>query len=282
MKLRHGRKKPQVRGGKGGWEPRIRIRHRELRATRLEEEGWTQAEIARELHISQAAVSKLLRRVNDRLAKELMTRRLAEAARSARLLRHISREGRRAWETSKTGRIARHQRKTVSPDGSTSVVQTVRVIEQPDPSFLAIARDAERIMLSGLTPGKGTAMPDPPIAVELTDDERARRIMAILSHAQKRAERQQRKLAAAHDSDQRDSRDQPISSGRRRHGDVIGRFPIRLHEEKLSWQGRQPPVRFGCRGALAFTTACVSTAPRAPSGDGPCSAFRTAQIGPRA
>ena len=55
------------RGGKGGHEPRARIRTRELRAMELTVLGWSQHQIAADLGVSQAAVSKILARVELRV-----------------------------------------------------------------------------------------------------------------------------------------------------------------------------------------------------------------------
>ena len=59
------------RGGQGGHEPRARIRTRELRAMELTVLGWSQPQIAADLGVSQAAVSKLLKRIETRLLREL-------------------------------------------------------------------------------------------------------------------------------------------------------------------------------------------------------------------
>ena len=54
------------RGGKGGAEPRRVIRRREHQVLTLTEQGWRQEAIADHLGITQAAVSKILRRVDER------------------------------------------------------------------------------------------------------------------------------------------------------------------------------------------------------------------------
>ena len=58
------------RGGQGGHEPRMRIRAREIRALELVIRGWSQHRIAADLGVSQAAVSKLLARVEGRELRE--------------------------------------------------------------------------------------------------------------------------------------------------------------------------------------------------------------------
>ena len=59
------------RGGQQGHEPRARIRTRELRAVELATQGWSQPEIAAELGVSQAAVSKILQRADARALRDL-------------------------------------------------------------------------------------------------------------------------------------------------------------------------------------------------------------------
>ena len=58
------------RGGKGGAEPRRVIRQREHQVLTLTEQGWRQEAIADHLGITQAAVSKILRRVDARVAPQ--------------------------------------------------------------------------------------------------------------------------------------------------------------------------------------------------------------------
>lgn len=58
------------RGGKGGAEPAGRIRMREAQAKQMHLEGHTQYEIARTLDVSQPAVSKMLKRIEERLLRQ--------------------------------------------------------------------------------------------------------------------------------------------------------------------------------------------------------------------
>ena len=67
----HQRTGRRGRGGQGGHESRARIRTRELRALELANQGWSQHQIAGDLGITQAAVSKLLKRVELRILREL-------------------------------------------------------------------------------------------------------------------------------------------------------------------------------------------------------------------
>ena len=77
------------RGGKGGAEPRSVIRRREHQVLTLTEQGWRQEAIADHLGITQAAVSKILRRVTSAPCGSWLTR-----SRTARC------EARATWNTS--------------------------------------------------------------------------------------------------------------------------------------------------------------------------------------
>src|SRR5688572_27400721 len=106
--LRRGR----GRGGQGGHEPRLRIRQREERVQALSIQGRHQTEIAAELGISQAAVSKILRRLNDRAVGNLAGEMRRQIVQSMRRYDHFVVEALRAWERSKGGTTQRRQRKT--------------------------------------------------------------------------------------------------------------------------------------------------------------------------
>ena len=59
------------RGGQDGHDPRARIRTRERRTMDLTVLGWSQQQIAADLGVTQAAVSKILNRVERRALREL-------------------------------------------------------------------------------------------------------------------------------------------------------------------------------------------------------------------
>ena len=63
---RRRRRVGKLRGGKGGWEPRSRVLARLEQVVKLYEQGHTQDEIARQVGISQPAVSRILHRVDVR------------------------------------------------------------------------------------------------------------------------------------------------------------------------------------------------------------------------
>lgn len=132
------------RGGQGGHEPRARIRTRELRAMELVVLGWTQHQIAGDLGVSQAAVSKILRRAETRVLQELTSVVERQKARQTLRLEHLFAEAMRAWETSKADSTRRRQRKT--DGGSTrsgaSVAEIVVENSHGDPRYLDEARKA--------------------------------------------------------------------------------------------------------------------------------------------
>ena len=133
------------RGGRGGTEPRTRIRAREGRAMELATQGWSQHRIAAELQISQPAVSKLLRRVEDRILRELTAAVERQKARHTLRLEHLYAEALRAWEQSKQDATRRRQRKTVGrAGGATGATVAELVVEEQhgDPRYLEEGRKA--------------------------------------------------------------------------------------------------------------------------------------------
>ena len=105
------------RGGKGGAEPRMVIHARERRVADLSAQGWTQEAIAADLGLSQAAVSKILRRIDERAVRALTERLVHLKMRRARHLEYLSREGRRGWEQSKTAGSDDGSARRLAPTG---------------------------------------------------------------------------------------------------------------------------------------------------------------------
>ena len=131
------------RGGQRGHDPRARIRTRELRAIELTVLGWTQPQIARDLGISQAAVSKLLKRIETRLLRELAETVQRQKARQTLRLDHLFAEAIRAWHESKADTTRRRQRQTQGVDGTGATVAELVVENQHgDPRYLDEARKA--------------------------------------------------------------------------------------------------------------------------------------------
>src|SRR4051812_37474433 len=102
---RHGR------GGKGGDEPRVRIRTREQRAAALVVLGWSQQRIAADLGVSQPAVSKILRRIDARCLRELAGTQERQKARQSQCLQHLYAEAMHGWDESKHDATRRRQKK---------------------------------------------------------------------------------------------------------------------------------------------------------------------------
>lgn len=132
------------RGGQGGHEPRTRIRTRELRAMELTTLGWSQHQIAADLGISQAAVSKMLKRLELRVLRELTEAVERQKARQSLRLEHLFAEAMRAWTESKVETTRRRQRKTDGGSGSPAATIAEIVVENRhgDPRYLDEARKA--------------------------------------------------------------------------------------------------------------------------------------------
>lgn len=132
------------RGGQGGHEPRARIRTRELRTMELTVLGWSQQQIAADLGVSQAAVSKILKRVELRVLQEMTDIVERQKARQALRLEHLFAEAIRAWEHSKADTTRRRQRKTESGlrGPAATVAELVVENQHGDPRYLDEARKA--------------------------------------------------------------------------------------------------------------------------------------------
>jgi hypothetical protein len=137
------RRRGRGRGGQGGHDPRARIRTRELRAMELAVLGWSQPHIAADLGISQAAVSKLLKRIETRLLRELAETVQRQKARQTLRLEHLFAEAMRAWNESKADTTRRRQRQTQGGDGAGATIAELVVENQHgDPRYLDEARKA--------------------------------------------------------------------------------------------------------------------------------------------
>lgn len=163
MTTRRGNK---GRGGKGGHEPRARVRLREVQVLEHILEGHTQHEIAEALGISQPAVSKIARRVEERLFADLAYQAERQRARHTLRLEHIYGQAMQAWQDSKQEGLRRRQRKTEHDSGSGSTVaELVSENRHGDPRYLDEARKAltdmrkllgvdapERVSIDAFTP----------------------------------------------------------------------------------------------------------------------------------
>jgi transcriptional regulator with XRE-family HTH domain len=105
--------------------------------------GWSQHQIAADLGISQAAVSKLLKRLETRLLRELAETAQRQKARQTLRLDHLFAEAIRAWHESKADTTRRRQRQTQGGDGAGATVAELVVENQHgDPRYLDEARKA--------------------------------------------------------------------------------------------------------------------------------------------
>ncbi len=132
------------RGGQVHVRHRARIRTRELRALELATLGWPQHRIAADLGVSQAAVSKILKRIELRLLRELTETVERQKARQTLRLDHLFAEAMAAWEQSKTDSTRRRQRKTQPGTGGAgaTVAEIVTENQSGDPRYLDEARKA--------------------------------------------------------------------------------------------------------------------------------------------
>ena len=139
------------------------IRGREHQVLTLTEEGWRQEAIADHLGITQAAVSKILRRVDERALRVVADQVAYRKMRGARHLEYLSREGRRG-----TRRLARCIR--------TSTVKRVRPRGVQTSTVKPRGRARRRRLVAAGTPTTGVA----PLAVlgGHPDDEPADRVHA--------------------------------------------------------------------------------------------------------
>lgn len=137
------RRRGKGRGGKGGHEPPSRVRLREAQVVEHVLEGRTQHQIADALGISQAAVSKIARRVEERLLADLACKAERQRARQTLRLEHIYGQAMRAWQDSKQEGLRRRQRKTEHDGGAGSTVaELISENRHGDPRYLDEARKA--------------------------------------------------------------------------------------------------------------------------------------------
>lgn len=137
------RRAQRPRGGRGGAEPRARVRLRELQVMEHTLEGRTQHEIARELGISQPAVCKILQRIEDRLLADVAWKVERHRARQTMRLEFIYGEAVRAWKASKQEMLRKRQRQTGAAAGAgTTMAEVTSEHRHGDPRFLDEARRA--------------------------------------------------------------------------------------------------------------------------------------------
>jgi DNA-binding MarR family transcriptional regulator len=156
-----------------------------MRALELSVRGFTQVEIAAELGVTQAAVSKILNRIETRVLKDRIA--LVERQRTRQTLRleHLYSEGMRAWERSKSDSTRRRQRKL--QDGrkqGPTIAELVVESEHGNPQFLEVARKAlaDLRRLWGINAPEDVnvaAPPENPYA-DLTHEELRQKLMGLM------------------------------------------------------------------------------------------------------
>ncbi len=173
------RPRRRARGGKGGAEPRLRLRRREHEVLDLTTAGFDQYAVARRLGISQSAVSQILTRVDQRWATENLDYVHRQKMAATRKLDRLYREAMHAWEASKTHKTRRRQRKTDGTGGRQGHAMAEVVVEDShgDPRYLDAARralaDRDRLW-DALTPAPTAAIaPDVPtvFTLKIGDDD---------------------------------------------------------------------------------------------------------------
>jgi hypothetical protein len=105
--------------------------------------GRSQHQIAAALGITQPAVSKILRRIEERLLTDLTYKIERQRARQTLQLGYLYGEALDAWHASKADAIRRRQRKAEGDGaGAGTVAEIVAENQHGDPRYLEVARKA--------------------------------------------------------------------------------------------------------------------------------------------
>ena len=138
--MRGNARRRRPRGGKGGAEPHARVRLRERQVMDYILEGHSQTAIASRLGISQPAVSKIVRRIEERLLSDVAWRIERQRARHSLRLEFLYAEAVRAWRASQEDGLRKRQRKTEAAGGGATVAEIVSENRHGDPRYLDEAR----------------------------------------------------------------------------------------------------------------------------------------------
>jgi hypothetical protein len=132
------------RGGRGGAEPPGRVRQRELDVIERHLQGMSQRQIASAVKISQAAVCKILARVEQRALRDHAEMLFRMKGQQTLQLEHIWQQAMTAWHASTADATRRRQRRVEG--GDTDEPQTIAEVtvesQHGDPRYLAEARAA--------------------------------------------------------------------------------------------------------------------------------------------
>jgi predicted transcriptional regulator len=154
-----------------------------MRVLELSNQGFTQVEIAVELGITQAAVSKIVRRVETRILKDRFPLIERQWARQTYRLEHIYREAMRAWARSIGEKTRRRQRRAQDGKHGPVIAELVMEIEHGNPQFLEVGRKAlaDIRKLCGISAPESisvAAQPERPYE-HLSDEELRQRAMDL-------------------------------------------------------------------------------------------------------
>jgi predicted transcriptional regulator len=131
-------------GGKGGFEPRARIVARAERVFDLSMQGRSHRQIAAELGISQPAVTKILKREEERRLGLLPFQRVRMLSRQAARLEHLFTLAAEGLERSHADRRDQRQYQRTSPNGEVQTTVSVSSSSQAgDPRWL---REMARVL----------------------------------------------------------------------------------------------------------------------------------------
>jgi DNA-binding Lrp family transcriptional regulator len=117
---------------------------REAQAKQLHLEGHTQHDIAKTLNVSQPAVSKMLKRIEERLLADVAWRVDRQRARQTLRLEFIYKQAIAGWRASQEEGMRRRRRKVEGPgtQSGTTVAELISENRNGDPRFLDEARRA--------------------------------------------------------------------------------------------------------------------------------------------
>jgi DNA-binding CsgD family transcriptional regulator len=181
------------RGGRGGAEPKALIVDREATVWEWSCRGLRQRAIAERVGISQAAVSKILRRVQRRVEAGMSATHARMQAQHVDRLELVLAAALDGWEASRTDRTRRRQRQVDGSAGSEAQDRMAEIVVETragDARFLREARETIALLMTIAPPVPPSAdVPAPSVAERLRtlSDEELAVIKKLVdeSHSQK-------------------------------------------------------------------------------------------------